>query len=140
MISNKNIKDFSVFLRGKSKVTDARIDVLSTLSSIHKPISIKEIAKRVKGHNMTTFYRTLETLVKAGLVKKITINSEESLYETTIDRHHHHHISCTNCGLLEDIDVCVPSLSTKTLTQKGFATVTDHSLEFFGICKSCTKS
>ena len=131
---------FELFLHGKGKVTEARIHVLSALSNVHKPLSIKAIAKLVKEHNISTFYRTLETLVKIGLVKKISINSGESLYETTIDRQHHHHITCTSCGLLEDIDICIKKPSHSEIAGKGFSSITDHSLEFFGICKTCAKS
>lgn len=131
---------FSVYLRGKGKVTPARTDILSALSYEHKPISIKDLQKRVTGHNTTTFYRTLETLVQIGLVKKIATTSGESLYETTIGRHHHHHITCTSCGLLEDVETCVPQPSPKVVKAKGFSRITDHTLEFFGICKTCTKS
>ncbi len=136
---------FGVYIRSKNnkkvRVTDARVNVLSALSEIYKPVSIKELALSVsvKEHDTSTLYRTLDTLVKIGLVHKIATNSGESLYETTIGRHHHHHITCTACGLLEDMDICAPLPSKAILNSKGFATMTNHSFELFGICKSCAK-
>jgi Fe2+ or Zn2+ uptake regulation protein len=130
---------YKTFIQGKEKITPARIDILKTLSSFKKPVSIKKIAYSTKGYNTTTIYRTLETLLKIGLVKKINNNPKESLYETTIDRKHHHHITCTSCGLLEDIHICVPHPSQKMIANKGFTFITDHSLEFFGLCKTCKK-
>jgi Fur family transcriptional regulator, ferric uptake regulator len=131
---------FTVYLHGKGKVTDARINILSALSSVYKPLSIKNLQKLVTTHNITTFYRTLEMLVKMDLVKKIATSSGESLYETTIGRHHHHHITCTSCGLLEDVETCAPLPSQKLIKAKGFSTITNHTLEFFGVCSNCTKS
>lgn len=131
---------YGVFLYGKEKVTPARINVLAALDSFEKPVSIKHISQIVKDHNTSTLYRTLETLVAAGLVTKISVHPTESLYETNINRHHHHHITCTSCGTLEDIDVCAPLPSHKTLKTKGFSKITGHSLEFFGLCTTCTAS
>lgn len=136
-LNSKEYLSFAPHLKGKGKITDARIDILSALSKVHKPISIKDLQKVIKGHNTTTFYRTLETLVTINLVKKIATTSGENLYETTIGRHHHHHITCTSCGLLEDVEICAPIPSQKILTEKGFGKVTDHTLEFFGVCKTC---
>lgn len=120
------------------RVTKARVRVLAALSKFDRPVPIKELAGSVKDHNLATIYRTLETLVSIRLVRKISIDPSESLYETTIGRPHHHHITCTSCGHIEPLDTCASEPSKATLRSKGFASVTDHSLEFFGLCKKCS--
>lgn len=130
--------DFAKHIRDAGeKATGARVAVLSALARFHEPISIKALGKSVKGHDTSTLYRTLETLVAAGLAKKVAIDPSEALYEATIGRPHHHHIVCTSCGLIEAVDVCAPLPSKKSLSAKGFSAITDHNLEFFGICSSC---
>ena len=125
-------------IRGsRMKATPARVSLLAALANVHKPISIKEIGKRVTAFDQSTLYRALETLVLAKLVKKVTVGSAESLYETLIGRRHHHHIVCTSCGFMEDVDACAHIPSPKILASKGFTKITDHSLEFFGLCRRC---
>lgn len=120
------------------KVTKARLDVLVALSKTDRPISIKELSSFVKGYDLTTLYRTLETLVSIGLTKKVSLDPSESFYEITVGRPHHHHIVCTSCGHIEPVDICIKSPSKSTLVSKGFASITDHTLEFFGLCRKCT--
>ncbi|HVU06603.1 MAG TPA: transcriptional repressor [Candidatus Paceibacterota bacterium] len=121
----------------KRKVTKARIHILTALSHFDRPVSIKELRRSVQKHDTATLYRTLETLLKAKLVRKIDIGSTEALYETNIGRPHHHHITCTACGAMESVDACAPMPSANSLAMKRFAEITDHTLEFFGICKRC---
>lgn len=129
---------YADYIRGvHEKATPVRVSILAALADVHKPISIKEIEKIVTGFNESTLYRTLETLVQARLVRKVILNPSESLYETNVERPHHHHIVCTSCGFVEDVDICTHIPSKKTLKSKGFAAITDHSLEFFGVCKKC---
>ena len=75
------------------KVTKARLSVLSALSHLEKPVSIKNLGKLIKDCDKTTLYRTLETMARIGLVTKVFVDSSEILYETSIGRRHHHHIT-----------------------------------------------
>lgn len=129
---------FGIFLRSAElKVTKARVDMLATLSGFSRPIPIKDLARRLPAHDVSTLYRTLEALVAAGLARKISVGGSESLYETEIGRHHHHHMICKSCGRMEDVEACADMPSSQTMKAKGFAELTDHSLEFFGTCKNC---
>ncbi len=118
------------------KTTTARISICETLSQERFPISISAIAKKVSTPDQSTLYRTLKTLVSKELVREIIADKKEARYEIAFGRKHHHHITCTGCGIIDDIDVCPPTLDTKHSSKK-FARVTSHTLEFFGICKNC---
>ena len=98
-------------------------------------MSIKQIAQRLRDNNidLVTLYRNVESLQKLGKVKQINLNDRQSYYELN-GGIHHHHLVCTNCGRLEDIEVEEINLNKAFLKNHGFAKVTDHSLEFFGIC------
>ncbi len=140
--TDEEIKFGTIVYAAKLKVTKARMHILEALSHFDRPISIKELSATplLKEHNIVTLYRTLETLATARLVRKVSFGAAgatESLYETNVGRPHHHHIVCTSCGMMEDIDACAHIPSPRTLAIKGFAKITDHSLEFFGLCKKC---
>lgn len=123
------------------KITEARLSILSVLSREHYPISIKELSLKVKAPNQSTLYRTVKTLVEKNLVKEIFLEKDTARYELHIGRKHHHHIICTSCGVIEDIHACGEQEHNRIQKHSRlFAQITDHSLEFFGTCKSCVKN
>lgn len=124
---------------GGLKVTTARLDLLDMLKHTKKPMSIKDIAQRSGGSNMdlVTLYRNIKSLQDLGIVKEINLKDRQAYYELAGGQHHHH-LVCTNCGKLEDIQVEEINLNKSFLKNHGFAKVTDHSLEFFGICNKCS--
>jgi Fur family ferric uptake transcriptional regulator len=125
---------------GGLKVTTARLDLLDILKHAKKPLSIKEIAQRLGESkiDLVTLYRNVESLQKLGIVKQINLKDRQAYYELGAGEHHHHLI-CTNCGRLEDVHIEEINLNKTFLKKHGFAKVTDHSLEFFGICAKCNK-
>ncbi|MDE1874546.1 MAG: transcriptional repressor [Patescibacteria group bacterium] len=118
------------------RVTPVRLDVLKALVQAKRLLSIKEIVEKVAdGHDLSTIYRTLETLISVGLVTKTEMG--KTLYEANIGKPHHHHAICTSCGYTEDVDVCISNLSLKNLGTRRFSAINGHNLEFFGLCKKC---
>ena len=124
--------------RGGLKTTAARLRLLDIFKHATKPLSVKEIAKLIKGSgvDLVTLYRNVEALEKLGVIKQIRWQNPESFYE--LSGRHHHHLVCSNCGKIADVEGCKISLNTKQLLkQSGFAQINDHSLEFFGLCSKC---
>lgn len=122
------------------KSTPARIKVLETLFHEKYPISIKELAVKVKAPDQSTLYRTLTTLVSKKLVREIILDKTTARYEIGFGREHHHHIVCKTCGFMEDIHMCAKNENLRVQkSSKKFAEILEHSFEFFGICRSCVK-
>jgi len=116
------------------RVTPARLALLELLARGAKPLSVPSILEKISSQaDQATVYRSLRSLVKAGLVKRIRIQPDISHYEYA-ELAHHHHIICERCGLVEDVTVCCedprPAVSS-------FSHITHHSLEFSGICLAC---
>ena len=119
--------------------TKQRITLLERLTNASRPLSVEELSKKMQQHmNMTTVYRALDQLVEAGLVRRLDLRDNHARYE--VAGKHHHHVVCTSCGDVADVSVCLPrSFFTRVRTsQKQFATIEDHALEFFGTCVQCT--
>lgn len=124
-----------------SKATPSRLRILEILEKSAKPISIDDVlAKTKKEMNHSTIYRILEAFKDSGLVKKVELGQGKSYYELS-ERPHHHHLVCVSCEEVEDIDECGILSDTKKILKnaKNFATIQNHSLEFFGVCKGCSK-
>lgn len=120
------------------KATDARKDLLNLFHKYKIPLTAEMIAKRFfhRDFKLSTIYRILESFERKGLIRRVDLRTNSIFYE--INEHHHHHIVCQSCGIIEEIEGCfVDKIIPKS---KKFAMVNEHTLEFFGKCKSCTKS
>ena len=125
------------------RATPARTALLDHLSEIGRPQSIETIrANWSEAPNQATLYRTLNDLAAAGIVRRVDLNTGVAHFEYTPHHPHHHHLVCTDCGLIEDIDLCpLPQLTKAVLsTHPRFQEITDHQLEVFGRCQHCAQS
>ncbi len=121
------------------KITPARVAVMALLRRTRKPLTVEDIMWRLpkKSFDLATIYRSLATLRQTGLVRQIDFQQGRALYELA-DQAEHHHVICTRCESMEDVrDLCTETMEQRALQQSGFAAITQHSLEFFGLCKRC---
>ena len=135
--------DFKTILKnGALKITPTRLAILDIFSNDCKPVNAEYIFEKLKNKkiNLVTIYRTLTSLEKAGILKRVDLHKESAYYE--LGNHHHHHIVCTKCGVVEGFDGCdIKTLSKKILGKSSkFKEINQHSLEFFGVCKACNKN
>ena len=120
---------------GKLKITPIRLKLMDALEHATEPIRAKDLVKQVKS-DIVTVYRNLETLNRLGLVSQVFLDQKEAYFE--LKAGHHHHAICENCGRVSDIhDLGHKKLDDEALKASGFDSIRRHSLEFFGICKSC---
>lgn len=124
------------------RITPGRMALLLFLKHAKKPLSAGDIQKQLD-HSMdkVTLYRALEDFAQSKIVAKISLRDAATYYEFIHPDHHHHHIVCEQCGKLEDIESCDPISIQKEILKhsKSFRIINSHSLEFFGICKDCSK-
>ncbi len=133
-------KDIENILRKRGfRATDGRVLLIDALSKCRAPETIEKITKLVSRFlDAANVYRALEAFEKVGIVRRTDFHDGKTYYELAFDRHHHHHIVCTKCGKIEDVKGCSPKLEKSILANsKSFSSINSHSLEFFGICKSC---
>jgi len=139
----KNINILNILKKSKLKATSARISILEIFTSESKPISVEMIDQKLKGKriNQVTIYRTIESLLKPGIIGRVDLRQGSIFYEFIDVHDHHHHIVCTNCNLIEDFESCQVEGVIKRVLEKSkkFNVVNDHSFELFGICNVCIK-
>jgi Fur family peroxide stress response transcriptional regulator len=93
---------------------------------------------RLGGLSRTTVYRVLETLVEAGLARKVHHVDAVVRYDPVTGRHHH--LVCERCGCLVDLDdSVVPRVPIPDAGKTGFR-IRDYSVSFTGLCSSCSQS
>ena len=88
---------------------------------------------------MATIYRAMHLLEEMGMVKRFDFGDGAARFELVgeNDDGHHHHLVCTRCAGVVEIEECFPrKIETRIAAANGFKSVT-HKLEFFGICPEC---
>jgi Fur family ferric uptake transcriptional regulator len=131
-------------------MTVPRQSILDVLSKTSKHLSAEDVYMAVHkiypNVGLTTVYRTLELLVQMGLVFKFDFGDRRARYELSEGpkgARHHHHLVCTACRRVVDytdfIDEEVELLNQteKGLSKKYNFEITNHLIQFYGLCDSC---
>jgi Fur family transcriptional regulator, ferric uptake regulator len=125
------------------RITKNRIQILETLLSADKPLSLDEIqlGSTVAGiaPDYATVFRVMTLLENLKIVQRVNLNRSCSFYELLNPKQHYDHIICTQCGKVTlMVDSCpVERVERQIEKQYGFSEIR-HSLEFFGKCAACT--
>jgi Fur family ferric uptake transcriptional regulator len=133
------------------RVTVSREAILESLAGTSKHLSAEDIFLAVRksqpGVGLTTVYRTLDLLVRMGIVLKYDFGDGRARYELSSSadgaKKHHHHMVCTDCERIIDytdfIDDEVELLkrTEKGLSKKFNFKITDHLIQFYGLCNRC---
>jgi Fur family peroxide stress response transcriptional regulator len=83
--------------------------------------------------SLGTVYKTLEMLQSLGLAR--AVSSPEPLRRFDANQHPHHHLWCTRCRRLADIEL--DGLADITLPPALGFQVTDLTIQFNGVCATC---
>ena len=131
-------------LRGQSrKITGPRAAILEILRRHPHPLTTREIFSEMPagGCDLATIYRAMHLLEEMAMVKRFDFGDGAARFELVGEGNdgHHHHLVCTKCSEVVEIDGCFPEEIERQIAAKnGFKAVT-HKLEFFGICPDCQK-
>jgi Fur family ferric uptake transcriptional regulator len=129
----------SILLSKKIKASPARMHLLDVFMSSAFPLDVDAVIKKVGSTiHLATIYRTIDKFVLAGILERVDFQEGKFRYEFMHD--HHHHAICNGCGKVEDIsDDGLNKIESNIKAQTGFS-VTRHTLELFGLCKTCQRS
>lgn len=137
------------FRQHVTRWTLPREAILDLLSRTSKHMSAKEIYYALStiypGIGLSTIYRTLELLVRAGFLNQIYIGDGQNRYEfqSAEKDKHHYHLICNKCGKIIDYtDFLEEELEFVKKAEENIAgkynfLVQDHNIDFFGLCKDC---
>lgn len=122
------------------RVTAQRLAVAEALAVARRPQSAEELWRRMRRSRgdigRATVFRTLEALVGAGVARRLELESHASAY-VACRAAHHHHLVCTGCGGVEEIDeTFVGPLASQVAGATGFV-VDDARIDFYGRCRRC---
>jgi len=125
------------------KLTPQRRAVIRAITSSQDHLTPATIYKKVHQDypniGLVTVYRTLEILAKLGLICELHAGGICHSYTISAPGHHHHLI-CSNCGIVIDFTGHDLSELEQSLYKKSGFRIDGHLLEFFGLCRACQKT
>ena len=133
---------FANYLRQKKlKLTPERRTVLHEVFQHHGHVDADELLVRMRSRrrrvSRATIYRTLDLLVDAGLIWKVSLGTNQAHYEHAYGAQHHDHLICLRCGqVIEFVNDRIEALQIKVCRDHGFEPIR-HNMQIFGYCSRC---
>ena len=137
--------DVEELLRSRGlRPTRQRVEVLRELSREGNDVTAQLLWQRLHARGeakvgLATVYRTLALLSEHGVVDVLSHHAPELCYRLCAQRHHHH-LLCTECHRVVEIDECgVGGWVDDVAARHGFVAA-DHRVEISGRCADCQSS
>ena len=125
------------------RYTSGRKLLVDALVRAGSPLPLPAILTRHRALKQSSVYRNLAALEQAGVVRRVLTDEGFGRYELTEDlTGHHHHLVCSNCGAVEDVDFepgfeeTLEGQLAELAGRTGFSAVS-HRLDLIGLCRRC---
>lgn len=127
----------AIFNREGLRITKPRQAVFAVLYASTSPLQIGEIARRCKGVDRVSVYRTIDLFIHHAIVVSVPLGWKQQYELASPFKPHHHHIHCTKCGTLTDIDSPKLEQLIADIAAEHTFTVQMHKFEISGYCAQC---
>ena len=122
------------------RLTAPRQTIIAALRDAGRYCTAQQLYERLRGRSvgLASVYRTLEVLAELGLATKRAEDGGEASY-LYCSPTHHHHVICTRCGVVREIDAnfCpAPTVIAAVEAATAFR-IERHTLDFHGLCADC---
>ena len=145
MVEHRDVIDtFKAYLRDHNlPITPQRVAIAEAVLTSSRHLSAEDLATDVRERGASvgqaTVYRTLDLLVRSGLVVERDFGEGYKRYEPARDEPHHEHLLCTVCGTVTEFrDERLDRMTTLVAEAHGFARLR-HRLVIFGVCRDCQR-
>nr|WP_315020881.1 transcriptional repressor [uncultured Aminipila sp.] len=139
----KNVKCENILKESGLKNTKHRTTILELLEEVKQPVTAEQIYCQLKEKNisinLSTVYRTLETLSVKDLVLKHSVTNESRALFEYNNKTHKHYLVCMGCKKILSIENCPLHEYEKLLEQKTDFIITGHKLDMYGYCPECQR-
>lgn len=133
---------FEVFLRNvKLKRTTERMAILGAIAHQAPHFKADDLWLALQNGperiSRATVYRTLNLLVRAGLVWKANLGSNHACYELAQGKEDHGHLVCLGCAKVFDVYRADFRALQDDLCRERLFLPVQASLQIFGLCQAC---
>lgn len=124
------------------KVTEPRLAVLKALTEsphANADAVFGAVKQDLPGTSLQAVYGVLAALTTAGLLRKIEPAGSSARYERRIGDNHHH-LVCTQCSVIQDVDCVVGEAPCLTASDDGGFAIHTAEVTFWGLCPDCQQT
>jgi Fur family ferric uptake transcriptional regulator len=128
------------------RYSPVRRQIIEALAKSDRPQSVADLVTGVPELAVSSAYRNLGVLADAGAVTRVATDDDAARFELAeaVTERHHHHLVCTQCGLVLDYD---PPVALERQVASGLDSVAracgfvpeSHRLDLFGRCSDCVE-
>ncbi|AXC11379.1 ferric uptake regulator, FUR family [Acidisarcina polymorpha] len=123
-------------------VTHQRQVVYEVLRSTHGHPSPEEVYARVRRKipsiSLATVYKTIHSFIEGGIFHEVSLHHGSLRVET--NQTPHHHLVCTHCRSIHDIDESELGLTTQGGKLPGGFLVERYAIDVLGRCPACQQA
>lgn len=124
------------------RITPQRMAVLKILAESKGHPTVEKIYEQVKKHFLTTslatVYKSVALIKELGEVLELGFTDGSNRYDGN-KPYPHPHLVCIECRTIMDPSLSALTDVTQELIQETGFRITNHRLDFFGICPECQK-
>ncbi len=122
-------------------VTHQRQVIYEVLTAIEGHPSPEEVYARVKRRipsiSLATVYKNIHLFIESGIFRQVSLHHGSMRVETKHTAHHH--MVCTECKTISDIDAGLLGLDHVEQRLPGGFLVQRLSIDVLGLCEACQK-
>jgi Fe2+ or Zn2+ uptake regulation protein len=130
-------------LRGAGlRITSGRIAILDQVEATphsNADALYRSLAEAHPRMSVQAVHNVLSDLTRAGLLGRIEPAGSAALYERRTGDNHHH-VVCSSCGSVADIDCVHGEAPCLTPSDTGGYVIHSAEIVFWGLCADCTAS
>jgi len=124
------------------RVTEPRRAVLIALGARPHASAddvFQAVIESVPGTSLQSVYNALSDFADAGIVRRIEPAGRPGLFELRV-ADNHHHLICTECGAVVDIDCAVGAAPCLTPSDAQGYAISVAEVTFWGVCPACAET
>lgn len=122
-------------------VTHQRQIIYETLKSMHGHPSPEEVYERAKKKipsvSLATVYKNIHLFIESGVFREVSLHHGSLRVETNAKPHHH--LICTSCRSITDIDAADLGFTAKSRKLRGGFLAERYAVDVLGLCADCQK-
>ncbi|MFN2147647.1 MAG: Fur family transcriptional regulator [Anaerolineales bacterium] len=123
------------------RVTAQRTIILETIAHMGGHLSAQQVyqeaQRRLPGLNLTTVYRTVESLQQAGMIDTFSTSLEPLQFALRDGTHPHAHLVCRSCGAIGELDAQQLVPLQNLVQREADFEIDIHHLTLEGLCAKC---
>lgn len=114
----------------------AVLEALDSMAHSDADTIYRAVSEVLPTTSIQSVHNILADLTAAGLIRRIEPAGSAALYERRIGDNHHH-IVCSECGAVGDVDCVVGEAPCLSPSETGGFALHTAEVTFWGVCPSC---